>query len=168
MNSEEFKNMTGGIQSVVFSLGLICAGAWAIYEFYTDKYETLDIKLSLSQIEISENDKYIIAADLILKNVGHKKVTVPLGENSLTATNILFDHNGTINQNVKTVSTRAYTFSPTGETIYFDAIDLSPEGDSSVQFFLSLDSPGLYFVEFKSHDVRRDIWWVATSYISVN
>lgn len=167
MDSEKFKNLSAGVQSIVFSVGLVCAGIWGLYEFNITKYESIDLQLTASQIKKSNGKKPIISVTITLQNDGNLPVTLPLGERSVIATKIEFEQSGNLKKTGETNATSLYSFVKNESLEISGKIVVSPNSNRKLDFLLQVNEPGMYLIELKSYDERRKLFLTAGTYINV-
>ncbi len=167
MDTDSFEKLTNGIKNIIFSIGLICAGLWAVYEFSVKHYESLDLQISASKIG-QENKKYLIAVKLKIRNDGNRSINIGLNEKSIIATKIKFDEIGKIKRTGKTISTAMYTFrDSTGEEMrWLKSLEVSPNSDRELEYILAIKEPGTYLIELNSL-YKSTRYWAANTYFVV-
>jgi len=166
LDSEKFNNFAAGIQSIVFSIGLVCAGIWGIYQFNSNKYKSLDLELTASQIKSSKDNKPVIWAQLKLQNDGNTSVVLPLGTRSLIANRIEFKENGDIKSKSK-LTTSNYSFIFDESISSSDELIIDTNSNKKLDFLFQANQIGIYMIEFRSYDKTNNAYWTASTVIDV-
>lgn len=172
---EGFKDVASGVQSIVFTLSIVVVGAWTIYTFdalnardraQAELTETqqrirelgiVTVELSAQAERLPSNEDYYVRVTATIKNLGNRAMRLDLGERVVAATKVV--HDGDTYRAVGPISRSGLiTFidvdqSAIGALAY---TLLDSEESQSLEFWLLVDGPGLYLVEFRALTTGAD------------
>jgi hypothetical protein len=154
---EQFKNFTSGIQSIVFSIGLIFAGIWAVYEFKAKLYDSLDLSLTSRQVE-STSFGYLVEVKLHIQNDGSNQIIMKLGDEGLAITKIKFDMEDKIVPSGETRFIGSYRFKKDKPMNYLNNLIIDPNSDKQILFLFPIREEGVYLINLHSTRPDGDAW----------
>ena len=171
MSTQNFKDISAAIQSMVVSIGLIIAAGWAAYEFTANRYDSLDLNIDAKQIAV-QDDKYVVSIKLHAKNDGNEELRVPLNEHSIVLSLADFLDSGVLKKSDYQVRSSLYSFAfprlEQGTAAPSGSITVQPGADKTFQYLVKVSKPGLYLVEFISPAESELFYWGAQTYVYIN
>jgi len=167
MDTNRFKSITAGIQSIIFSIGLIVAGMWGVYEFYATYYESLDLSIDATQVKDLGDGELVISIKLLIKNDGKRKIAIPLSDESIIVSRVLFDNKGRISKTDERFTTGIASFAYHDKLSTTNLITSLPNSDKIIHFLVRVHKSGPYLIEFLSDDKSDSNYWFANTYVVV-
>ena len=176
MDSETFKNIAAGVQSIVVSGGLIAAGGWAIWNFKllntrkTAQAQLNEIEKRLKewgeirasveawQIDGLKQDEYIVAVKMKFENTGNRYVKVVYPDHVCSAAEIDF------NQEQQIIFKKIYYVDSVaigwaGELVPMKstASFIEPNGTNIISAIFKVDNPGTYIIQCKVEQSKVEV-----------
>lgn len=160
--SKKFQEIASGFQSLVFAIGLLCAGGWAFYIFLYNKIVSLELSLDVES-NADEHGKLYAIIELNIHNSGNRPVHLEISKSKLRVTKISIGERGMIRNrpDIYDVS-NFYPFLKDNEKIAFEKTIPPNAKRKSAMVTKSLE-PGLYYFEFYSNYKDEPYYWYTSS-----
>jgi hypothetical protein len=150
MDHEKFRNVLGGLQSLVLSIAIVVGGLWTLYT-YGPEYQKIQkelkerraivINMEPAQVSIPGDPGRYIAARVRFENVGNKTELIYWPAQPFSASRVWIDDRGSFQvEQLRGMRVEAPAGSETG-------LRLMPRIVVNRIFLARVDKPGLYYLE---------------------
>jgi hypothetical protein len=177
---ERFNNVAAGVQSIVVSVAVLVAGAWAVYVYLvlqqpvaegqlrdlrlkTALQGMLDLTLQARQLRdvsqrpiVDESGQMYVVIEVVVKNVGNKPVSFPLHpqDSGLHVALVKSGGTGDDYDNAAQQSHRDPTQTP---PMRDTEIGVEPNGIERLTYLVKVRQPGVYCAVFRARVPEGDI-----------
>ena len=175
-SSETFRNIAGGIQGFAIAIAFLVVGGWTIYTF--DVTETRDkaqaeltglrqainqeavvtVELEANQALLPNDDSYFINVASKVFNGGNRGLRLDLGGTVIAAALIQFGaENELIPSDIHHSGVVAFADSEQTTLRDLPFIVLDAQDSATLPFWIKVDGPGLYLIEFRAGITDDDL-----------
>jgi len=158
LQSEDFSNFAGSVQSILLSLAIILGGAWAVFAFFAQRNEwhirkqpLIKLSLDVSQQSLPDDSRLYLHAVVVAKNDGNIVDYIHYTENdhfSVTEYQITEDRERVPVDRITRVLKRS-------QERPVDFNTLLPNSTVEIPFWICVPRTGLYHVRFYFHPNKQ-------------
>ena len=165
-NSKKFQEIASGLQSLVFTAGLLCAGGWALYIFSYNQNSSLELSLDVES-SLDENGGHYAAIELSIANSGNRAVRLDVSKSKLRVTKVSIGERGMIHSHSDIYSaSQFYPLLSEFEKISFEET-IPPNSKRKNALITKSLQPGLYYFEFYSSYEGEPFYWYTSSHAKI-
>lgn len=194
MESETFKNLAEGIQSIIIVVGLIAGGIWTFRNFNLlharkiaqsqlkelekrlEEWGEIETEVIARQIESVNANEFLIVASVEFKNTGTREVRLDFSKRPCSISEVIFDNSGQprLENPIHCNFIAPAPFADDQSDRMLHSAVIEPKGILKTSSAFRITNPGLYLVgcsiKTPTSDKGQlsDPSWAGFTYILVN